>query len=208
VLRLCRGHRNSLTHKRARSRLTAYGALQDLTGVRILGIHGSEHLGVAVPKWCAHTSTPLRQEHTLGQKVRLKRRLQRREQRAHDRALEQGWLQNRQTEAATGAGVFDTRSYPLSPEELEAASDAAEARAALRSSESPAHAEIEAVARDQEWKLDDELSAISDERKTAGEGGEATQGLAEQQTATVTPEGSPAGATEPDTFEPPARKSS
>ena len=147
--------------------------LQELTGVRILGIHGSETLGVPAPVWEQGISTPLHATPTLGQKVRLRRKQKRSEERAHDRKLEDDWLDQRRVEAASDAAVFETRSYPLSPADLQAASDASAARATARAAATSQPGDADGG---RAWRLEDDLGPVSSsssaEPKRAGADGE------------------------------------
>lgn len=99
-------------------------AMQELTGLRILEIRGTDGLGVPVPEWHEGASTPLTASKTLGQRVRLRRKHARKAADAAGRV--DRYLENQRKYKV----VSDAASYPLRMDKLPVPASTAEGGAA------------------------------------------------------------------------------
>lgn len=89
--------------------------MQELTGLRILAIHGTDALSVPVPPWEPDASTPLHAVPTLGQRVRAWRRAHRRVQLHHERAAADRLIAERQASTTDLAAAYSEPYWAPEP---------------------------------------------------------------------------------------------
>jgi hypothetical protein len=74
--------------------------VQELTGLRVLAVHGTDGLGVPVPAWQEGVSTALKAPLTLGERVRQRRKLANKAKREDKNRVIENWFKGRRSSAA------------------------------------------------------------------------------------------------------------